>query len=108
MYDLKGCPLCKEEYLEDTTVIEYCENGKYYYDMRHENWCLPGDMRGMILKQIDQILIDGMTLKELCMKLMETFDLSMKTACNYTKWLINTMPVYLPDRKHIRHSRIII
>jgi hypothetical protein len=24
----------------------------------------------MILKQIDQILVDGMTLRELCMKLM--------------------------------------
>jgi len=40
--------------------------------------------------------------KELCMKLMEIFDLTMKTACDYTMWLIHTLPVYLPDRKHIR------
>ena len=102
VYDLKHCPLCNEEYLEDTTLIEYSENGKYYYDMRYGHWCLPGDMRDMILRQIDKILVDGMTLKELCMKLMEIFDLTMKTACNYTRWLINTLPVYLPDRKHIR------
>ncbi|MCL7413442.1 MAG: hypothetical protein M8353_07485 [ANME-2 cluster archaeon] len=43
-----------------------------------------------------------MTLRELCMKRMEIFDLTMKTTCNYTRWLINTLPVYLPDRKHIR------
>ena len=63
---------------------------------------LPGDMRDMILRQIDQILVDDMTLKELCMKLMEIFDLTMKTACNYTRWLIQILPVYLLDRKHIR------
>jgi len=45
-------------------------------------------MRDIILRQIDQILVDGMTLKELYMKLMESFDLTMKTACNYTRWLI--------------------
>ncbi|HUV81667.1 MAG TPA: hypothetical protein VMW53_01125 [archaeon] len=42
---IKHCPLCNKEYLEDTTLIEYSENGKYYYDMRYGNWCLPGDMR---------------------------------------------------------------
>lgn len=105
MYDLKKCPLCNKQYLEDTTVIEYrvCESsGKYYYDMRHGDWCLPKDMYNRIIKQIDCIFKDGMSLKELCMKLMEYFDLTARTACNYTKWLINTMPVYLPDRKHIK------
>ena len=102
VYDLKQCPLCNEEYLEDTTLIEHSENGKYYYDMQNGHWCFPEDMQVIILKQINEILVDGMTLRELCMKLMEIFDLTMKTACNYTRWLINTLPVYLPDRKHIR------
>ncbi len=96
MYDLKQCPLCNKQYLEDTTVIEYSireDSGKYYYDIWHGDWCL---------QQIDRILKDGMTMKELCMRLMEYFNLTARTACNYTKWLISTMPVYLPDRKHIR------
>jgi hypothetical protein len=105
MYDLKQCPLCNKQYLEDTAVIEYHiheNSGKYYYDMKHGDWCLPRDMHNRILQQIDRIFRDGMTLKELCMRLMEYFNLTASTACNYTRWLVNTMPVYLPDRKHIR------
>lgn len=102
MYDLKHCPLCNKQYLEDTTVIEYPINGKYYYDMKHGDWCLPNDMYSRILQQIDRIFKDVMSLKELCMRLMEFFNFTVRTACNYTNWLINTLPVYLPDRKHIR------
>ncbi len=67
--------------------------------MRHGDWCLPNDICSSIIQQIDRIFKDGMSLKELCMKLMEYFNLTARTACNYTNWLINTMPVYLPDRK---------
>jgi hypothetical protein len=102
MYDLTECPLCNKQYIRETTITEYNVNGKYYYDVKDGNWCLPKDMCNQILQQINHVLKDGMSLKELCMRLMELFDLTKKTACNYTNWLINTVPVYLPDRKHIR------
>jgi Zn-finger protein len=102
MYDLKHCPLCDGQYLEETRLIEYRANGKYYYDIKNGDWCHPNDMYSKIIQKIDQIIKEGMSMKELCIKLMENFDLTAKTACNYTKWLIETLPVYLPDRKHIR------
>ena len=102
MYDLTECPLCNKQYIRETTITEYNIKGKYYYDVKDGNWCLPKDICNQILQQINHVLKDGMSLKELCMRLMELFDLTKKTACNYTNWLINTVPVYLPDRKHIR------
>jgi hypothetical protein len=59
-----------------------------------------------IIQQLDRISKDGMSRKELCMRLMEYFNLTSGTVCNYTKWLINTMPVYLPDRKYTVDSSL--
>lgn len=102
MYDLTECPLCRKQYIRETTITEYNVNGEYYYDVKDGNWCLPKDICGQILQQIDRVLEDGMSLRDLCIRLMQLFDLTKRTACDYTKWLINTVPVYLPDRKHIR------
>ncbi len=80
MYDLTECPLCNKQHIRET----------------------PKDICSQILQQKDNVLKDSMSLRELCIRLMRLFDLTKRTACKYTNWLINKVTVYLPDRKHIR------
>jgi hypothetical protein len=74
LYDITDCPLCKKQYIRETTITEYNDNGEYSYDVKDGNWCLPKDMCSV--QQKDNVLEDGMSLRELCIRLMQLFDLT--------------------------------
>jgi len=60
MYSITICPLCNKQYIRETNIIEYNDNGEYSYDVKDGNWCLPEDICNQILQQKDNVLKDGM------------------------------------------------
>ena len=65
MYSITDCPLCNKQYIRETNITEYNDNGELYYDVTDGNWCLPEDICNQILQQKDNVLKDGMSLKRL-------------------------------------------
>ncbi len=105
MYFKHTCPVCSMPIACDGRIKEYrTKDGRPYYDITVEDSCSVWDLREQVLRCAESLIRDGMSIKELCERIMIYFNTGPDLACELTKDVLYYLRdrVYLPEMRRIK------